>query len=196
MYNEIDRDECVAWVGRQLPRLLPTVAFFYSSQPRIWLAGGLVPVWKIYDADVIVRTVARLPGVEAPPLNAGAGVLCSCEGGIQGNGLSTAMCVGRHIEIICAVQRANPDVDITGIADDTYDSNGILKPVPALPDLVRDTDSETPTFLQQKALCMVTYCSEWLSWLDYLLQFPCLPPSYPPLMFEPGAAHTPRDQIS
>ena len=42
----------------------------------------------------------------------------------------------------------------------------LLKPMPALPDLVRDTDSKTPPFLRQKALSMVAYCSEWLSWLD------------------------------
>ena len=55
MYNETSRRECVVWVGRQFPRLLPTVAFFYSTQPRIWLAGGLVPVWNVYDGDEIVR---------------------------------------------------------------------------------------------------------------------------------------------
>ena len=106
-----------------MPRLLPTISFFYRNQPRIWVAGGLLPIWNVVAGGVITDTIARYPG-QAAPAGAVAGVLRSCEGGIQGNGLSTAITVGRHHEMLSDVQRANRTTDTTGIADDTYYKDG------------------------------------------------------------------------
>ena len=56
--------------------------------------------------------------------------------------------------------------DVPIVCENQFTSRRYGKPMPAFPDLVRDTDSKTPPFLRQKALSMVTYFSEWLGWLD------------------------------
>ena len=114
MYQHVCRRSGFAFVRRRFPDLLGAFRFFYRHPPTVWFGGRRVPVTT--DPDTGKRTLAT-PGTP------GAEWLTSAEGGVQGCGGATVLCVGAAHEALSVAQRLCPDADLAATADDTYVSD-------------------------------------------------------------------------
>ena len=103
----------MAWVKLRFPKLVPIVRFLYETPRRIWVGGGLVPIWRVAQVtmpdsppdspDDVITARLRRPGEESPGASWVADVMSSRVGGCQGCGISTAMCCGAHHEMLSGV---------------------------------------------------------------------------------------------
>ena len=117
MYQCVCRAAGFDFLRLRFPYLLAVFRFFYYRAPVIWFGGAVL--WVLTSASG-VSTLAS-------PSTPGAQKLVSAEGGIQGDGGATLLAIGPFHELLSRVQRAHPDIAMTGIADDTY-SCGLLTP--------------------------------------------------------------------
>ena len=117
MYQCVCRAAGFDFLRLRFPYLLAVFRFFYYHAPVIWFGGAVL--WVLTSASG-VSTLAS-------PSTPGAQKLVSAEGGIQGDGGATLLAIGPFHELLSRVQRAHPDIAMTGIADDTY-SCGLLTP--------------------------------------------------------------------
>ena len=118
MYQCVCRAAGFDFLRLRFPHLLAVFRFFYYHAPVIWFGGAIL--WVLTSASG-VSTLAS-------PSTPGARKLVSAEGGIQGDGGATLLAIGPFHETLSRVQRAHPDVAMTGIADDTYSCGLLIHP--------------------------------------------------------------------
>ena len=122
MYQFTSRWRGFEFLRRRFPHLLALFRFFYFAAAVIWFGGATVPVDFTDDGRAVLGTAASVH------------VLRSIDGGVQGCGGATILCVGAYHEDCCEAQRLNPDVDMGGTADDFQ----------ACGELTTDTAGERP----------------------------------------------------
>ena len=107
MYQRVCRKSGFDFLRLRLPRLLSIFRFFLATAAAIWFGGCTIPVATAGNGSTIL-----CPG--------SATILRSYEGGGQGVGSSTILCVGSYHEACSAAQRLHQDVEMAATADDFY----------------------------------------------------------------------------
>ena len=106
MYQWTSRWRGFEFLRKRVPHLLALFRFFYFTAAVIWFGGSTVPIDFAPDGRAVLGTATSTH------------VLRSVDGGCQGCGGATILCVGAYHEDCCDAQRLNPDVDMGGTADD------------------------------------------------------------------------------
>ena len=115
MYQWVCRATAFAAIRRHFPELLTVFRFFYFAVAIIWFGGATVPIAAAADGSTILS-----PGSNC--------VLRSCDGGCQGCGGATLLCVLPYHLTLGELQRRRPTSDIAATADDSYYCDELAPP--------------------------------------------------------------------
>jgi hypothetical protein len=110
MYQNVSRAEGFEWLHSEFPSHKPLFRFFLGTPPVIWLGAERIPIHL--PADGGPASLATLASND--------GFLRSVEGGPQGLGASTPICVGPYHAQCILAQRLHPDANMAAVADDLY----------------------------------------------------------------------------
>ena len=84
MYRNVSRRSGFNFLRKRFPNRVPTYRFYYATNPVIWFGGTTVPINLDGDGRATLGD------------HMSKHVLCSCDGGCQGCGGSTLLCIGSY----------------------------------------------------------------------------------------------------